>query len=121
MTTMQCNSCGGTYSPIGDDGVPYAHACPPVTRVAVTRGGKALRVDLVDVQPTDVIKVLRDEKVIDVAVADAAADDVRQGDVAVARANKRDENPVTVIVNGKPVSKPRAEGAGVSAVAVVAD
>lgn len=26
----RCKSCGGTYVPVGADGLTYYHACPPV-------------------------------------------------------------------------------------------
>lgn len=29
-TVMQCETCKGTYAPIGADNVPYFHACPPI-------------------------------------------------------------------------------------------
>lgn len=39
---VQCLSCGGRYEPIGADGVPYAHVCPPLSAfeldAAVTAG-----------------------------------------------------------------------------------
>lgn len=28
----ECRSCGGTYQPIGADGVRYFHSCPPLSR-----------------------------------------------------------------------------------------
>ncbi len=31
MSRYRCNSCGGTYTDIGRDGVPYFHSCAPVT------------------------------------------------------------------------------------------
>jgi hypothetical protein len=38
MTIWRCNSCRGTYSDLSADGVPYFHACAPVTRTYIRQG-----------------------------------------------------------------------------------
>jgi hypothetical protein len=30
---VKCTACGGTYEPIGLDGLQYFHRCPPLSRV----------------------------------------------------------------------------------------
>ncbi len=41
MTRWRCNSCQGTYEDLSADGVPYYHACPPLTLTYVALpGGK---------------------------------------------------------------------------------
>lgn len=120
----QCVTCGGVYEPISRDGLPYFHACPPITCVAVTRAGKAGLVPITKLAPTDMVRVERSGAAIDVAAADLLADDVRSGDVQLPRPNARDENViVTRSGTGQRVTQPKAEGLGaidVEAVAVVA-
>lgn len=36
----QCNSCKGTYSDIGEDGVLYFHRCPPLSDAEIRAEGK---------------------------------------------------------------------------------
>lgn len=39
---LQCQTCFGTYAPIGADGIAYYHACPPLSQpeiqLAIVRG-----------------------------------------------------------------------------------
>lgn len=37
MSLVQCQTCGGVYDQIGDDGVRYAHVCPPIVGVKVVK------------------------------------------------------------------------------------
>jgi hypothetical protein len=42
---LRCKTCRGEYEPLGPDGMPYYHACPPLlTGVVVARGGAVVTV-----------------------------------------------------------------------------
>ena len=114
MAKKQCNSCRGIYDDVSADGVPYAHVCAPITFVAIERDGAAQAVPLTELQPTDVIVVKRGDRAIELPAADVAPDDVRLGDEARERPNKRDENPAPVSRLDAPNTKRaiRAEGDG---------
>lgn len=88
----QCLACGGTFEPIGRDGVRYFHACPPITGVTVTRAGEKTIVPLVELKPGDLLTVQRGKAVIAVLPADLLEGDFRLGDVALPRPNARNEN-----------------------------
>lgn len=115
----QCTACGGIYEPIGADGVAYYHVCPPRLRVPVLRAGVARLVDGVDVKPDDVIAVRRGDRKVTVAVAAAAPDDVRLGDVHEERPDHRDETIVASLVDDKVVGVLKREGAGAREIRVV--
>jgi antitoxin (DNA-binding transcriptional repressor) of toxin-antitoxin stability system len=89
---VKCLSCGGTYEPIGADGLRYYHACPPVTRRHVVRAGAPLDVPLDEVQPTDTVTVLRAGAPVAVLVSALTKDDTIVGDTQAPRPNARDEN-----------------------------
>jgi hypothetical protein len=92
MARLRCNTCQGEYDDVSDDGVPYFHACPPVTRVRVKRDGEASTVDLGDVRPTDTVRVRRGDQELEVRVDELQRDDQRVGDVTRERLDRRDEN-----------------------------
>ena len=46
MPYVQCRICGGTYDTIGRDGVPYFHACPPLSVVELAAAVAAGKVQL---------------------------------------------------------------------------
>ena len=89
-----CQACSGTYEPIGADGVRYFHTCPPVVCLVVTRDGVRKTVRLADVQKTDLVKVRRDDAIVDVAVSDRVAHDVFVEQHEQPRPNARDERIV---------------------------
>ena len=66
----QCNTCKGIYEPMGLDGVPYYHVCPPITVVAVLRDGVTQFVPLADLKPADIVVARRGDDLVRVAVAD---------------------------------------------------
>ena len=108
---LECNTCKGRYAPLLPDGTRYFHACPPLTRVAVTRADEPIVVDLSAVLPTDRVTVLRAGVLVTVPVVALQAGDERQGDIQVERPDKRDEN----IVNrpdDRRHGKPKLEGNG---------
>lgn len=113
MSDQQCKSCGGTYAPIGSDNVPYAHACAPIVTVAITRGGQRQRIPLTELRDDDTITVRRGVATVEIPVKAIQADDLRLGDGAIERPNKRDENPILDLVDGKRTTRIRSEGAGV--------
>jgi len=114
MATMRCKSCGGEYADKSDDGVPYFHACPPLTTVHVERGGNAIDVPLDAVQPTDLLFVERAGATVKALPADVQPADRRTGDKQIERADKRDENVKVVSYDksGNPITAPKSEGAG---------
>lgn len=114
----RCRACSGVYEPTGSDGVPYYHVCPPITLVAVQRDGKAQRVPLAELQPTDSVRVQRGADRVTTSVAAQQRDDHRIGDSLLERPNKRDERPRRRVKNGRVISEPTAEGDGVEDVAV---
>lgn len=114
----RCKACGGVYEPIGSDGVPYYHICPPVTLVAVQRDGKAQRVPLPELLPSDSVRVQRGPDKVTVTVDALQPGDHRVGDSERERPNKRDETPRRRVRSGRVVSEPTAEGAGVEEVTV---
>lgn len=116
MATMKCQSCNGVYESLGPDDVPYTHACGPVTRVAIERGGVAQLVDLAAVRDTDVLTVQRNGAEVQVSVKETQPDDVRIGDVTAPRPNARNENwdPKAYPVKGVWPTK----AAGLGAVAI---
>lgn len=118
---MKCLSCDGIYEPIGRDGIRYFHACPPVLYVSVVRNGQAGIVPLRELAAADVVKVIRNGKTVDAAVAALLEGDIRVGDVALPHPNARDEN-VEIVRNakGERVSQIKAAGAGVVDVVIVA-
>lgn len=90
---VECNACGGTYEPMGADGVRYAHVCPPVTCLVVTRGKKRQTVRITDVRPDDLVVVLRDGAKLQIARSALKAGDVLIEQHHVERPNARNENP----------------------------
>ena len=50
MTRFRCDTCGGEYDDTAADGTPYAHVCPPVTRVRVRRDGQELDIELAELR-----------------------------------------------------------------------
>jgi hypothetical protein len=114
----QCTACGGVYTPIGSDGVPYFHHCPPELRAAVLRGGQARLVPLTDLQATDEIVVLRAGVGVRTLVSLQQPTDARLGDSVAARPNARDENVVVSFDGEKRVGVIKAAGAGVVDVVV---
>lgn len=109
---VRCNVCGGTYEPMGADGLRYFHACAPATRRRVTRAGVPMDVPLPQVLPTDTVTVLRAGAPVPVLVSAIAKDDVITGDTTVARAGARDENVQQIDLTKPGVAK--ADGAGVT-------
>jgi hypothetical protein len=110
----QCQSCFGVYEPIGRDGTPYFHVCPPITHAVVTRGRDTGLVPLTKLQATDLVRAQRGKEIVEVAVGELLPDDVRLGDVAVMRADARDETPVvTRDAKGRTTTRMKAEGKGV--------
>jgi len=64
MDMVKCLTCGGVYSPVLPDGLPYFHVCPPLSAVelaAAVAGGKvALPIDPVTLLPeTPAVAVAR--------------------------------------------------------------
>jgi len=114
----QCNTCKGIYEPMGLDGVPYYHVCPPITVVAVLRDGVTQFVPLADLKPADIVVARRGDDLVRVAVADLLPTDLRLGDGHAPRPNARDETPVSTVVGEKVVSVPKAAGLGVKTVTV---
>ena len=92
MALMRCKSCGGEYDPLPTDGVPYFHACPPITTVHVERAGAIVRV-----LPAAFVET-----------------DRRSGDQQIQRADKRDENVKVTGYDktGNPIVAPKSEGKG---------
>lgn len=89
---LRCKSCSGVYETTMADGSAYYHVCPPERATLVTREKQRRRVALSDVLPTDRVRVIRDEKELDV-VASTLRDSDRLADViARPRANRRNEN-----------------------------
>ncbi len=89
----KCRSCGGVYQPMQLDGSSYAHVCPRVRHVRVLRDGKTQLVPLAELQPSDVVTVLRNLQRVQTSVALMEELDVRFGDVDRPRPNARNENP----------------------------
>ena len=87
---QRCNSCNGVYDDIGRDGLAYYHTCPPITLVGVTRDGADLDVPLADLRPTDLVWVQRPGQRLKVPVVEMQPDDVRVGDTAALRGDRRD-------------------------------
>jgi hypothetical protein len=110
---VQCQTCGGRYEPILQDGTQYFHACPPL---AVHELKARLEDGTLELS-------LEDEQRLDDAEAADRADPPADGETShvdevfrsliVERPNKRDENirvgPATK--DGK--SRIKAEGDGV--------
>ena len=46
MITLQCKSCGGIYTDVGNDGVRYFHVCGPLSVVEIAAAVQAGRVVL---------------------------------------------------------------------------
>lgn len=94
MSRLRCNACLGEYDDVSADGIAYTHACPPLTRATVKRGGNWIAADLGAVLPTDTVKVVRGRVMVETLVTDVQPDDVRVGDVQVTRPpeDHRDEN-----------------------------
>lgn len=114
----ECRACGGVYEPMGADGVAYYHACPPIVKVPVLRGGASRLVDLGSARPDDVVVVRRGDRKVRIPVQDAQPDDVRLGDVHEERPDRRDETIVASIVRDVVVGVPKREGAGAREVVV---
>lgn len=115
---LTCKSCGGTYDPIGADGMAYFHSCPPLSlpelKAALTGG--AVRLSAAFAQR---LKAAQDADAA--RPPDAAgplAVDELLATIVVERPNKRDEN----ILGGRGDDRHdlRAEGAGVDAAAAPA-
>ena len=115
---FRCNECRGEYDDASPDGVPYAHVCPPITRVKVKRDGQPRRVDLADLRDTDLIRVQRGDQAIEILVSAMQPGDVRLDDVSVDRpaGDRRDEtaDPGDVDRSARPDKnrRIRAEGRG---------
>jgi hypothetical protein len=116
----QCQTCFGIYEPIGRDGTPYFHVCPPIHYAIVTRGRDTGLVPLTKLQATDVVRAQRGTAIVEVAVGDLLPDDVRLGDVDGPRADQRDENLVVERdAKGRVSTRIKAEGKGVLDVDIV--
>jgi hypothetical protein len=99
MARMKCNSCGGTYDDVSADGVPYYHACAPLTHT-ILRLANGTEAEMTGPLPDGAV-VLRVE--------------------SEERPNKRDENirlEERVDATGKTVhvAVPKSEGLGRTAV-----
>ena len=116
MGAFRCNSCLGEYDDVLADGTEYYHACAPVPRVSVERGGVPLVVDLPAVLPTDTVLVLRVRARVWTLVSDLQPDDVRLNDVAAPRAQARDETVVGPPPAPGQRSRIRAAGRGRTAI-----
>lgn len=92
----RCNACGGEYEELTAEGLLYFHSCPPITRVRVIRNGQDQRVDLADLQPSDVVSIVREGEQLEIAVSELRAGDQRIGDVTRERPDRRDENSATI-------------------------
>jgi len=114
MALMRCKSCGGEYDPLPTDGVPYFHACPPITTVHVERAGNPIDVPLADVRATDLLFVERAGAIVRVLPAAFVETDRRSGDQQIQRADKRDENVKVTGYDktGNPIVAPKSEGKG---------
>jgi hypothetical protein len=92
MDLVKCNSCHGVYRPIGDDGIRYFHACPPlsVSEVDALVAAGALK------------------------LTDAALEAVLEGRLQLPRPLARDENVPST--RARDAGQVKAEGTGVVAV-----
>lgn len=90
---VQCKACGGTYEPIGVDGMRYFHACPPLSAVEIAA------------------KVVAGKLVLPVTETPAIAAELRTYE----RANKRDENVGSIDKQGAAVIKAAGDGTQPSA------
>lgn len=113
---VQCQSCGGTYEPIGANGIRYFHTCPPVVCLVVTRDGQRINVRLSDVKATDVVKVRRGAELLDIFAAAQLADDVRVEQNEQPRPDARDER---IVARNGDTELIAAPGLGVRPVIVV--
>lgn len=118
MSHFRCDGCQGEYEDVGPLGDSYAHVCPPILELAITRAGAALFVPLAELRPTDTITVLRAGQALAITADALQAGDIRQGDRFTPRppAQHRDENPPLARVRQAdrpdPARAIRAEGAG---------
>lgn len=89
----KCNTCNGTYEPIGADGLQYFHVCPPLSVLELTAAVAAAKV------------VLPGGETPDIAVTRRSYE----------RATKRDENVKSTAP--KDAGTMKAIGTGVTVVA----
>lgn len=112
---VTCNACGGSYEPIGPDGLQYFHACPPLSRVEVAKAIDAGKL------PWPNNKTAADYQAAAIAAKLTAADAslVAADDWLLTRtferANKRDENVKSTL--SKDAGTMKAGGAGVTTTA----
>lgn len=88
----ECLTCGARYDTLSPDGVPYFHACPLETIVMVTRAGREIEVTIHDLQPDDLLTVMREDKPTVTAVSALQPQDVRIRERTRVRAEARNEN-----------------------------
>jgi hypothetical protein len=118
MARVRCNACNGEYDTVDGRGIPYFHACPPLTLVRVIRLGAEQDIPLADLQPSDQVTVInKDGKRL--ARADAMQpDDERDSDRYVERADARDENQFVTFQDefGRAFTRPLKDGPGRTAI-----
>jgi hypothetical protein len=111
MPRVQCQTCGGVYSPLQADGTEYYHACPPlsVPELKTAHAAKRLRFSAADEA------AFQDALAAD-ELSPAKPDEPSRVDrflatLAIDRPNKRDERPVRVKADDD-ATVPTAAGLG---------